>query len=496
MDPAREAVAVARGAGANLIGMLARLLRPLFLFAAASLYGSTTFGVYMLAWAFVDVGAKAGTFGLDKGLMRLLPIAQSALERERVLAAAVRGTALGASALTLALVAAAPTLARFYHLPELHQVVAIVAPAVAASALVTTLTSALMAVHVLRGQVLVKGLGDPLLLLVFAVAFRFVFGRAPWVLALAHGAAQAALVVVALFVYGRTFSLSRTLLAPAGPAARADLWRFSLPMWASDGLAVVQSRADLLVLARLLPQPALVGMYAVAKQIANVVSVVRFAFDPIFWPRVARLSRSGDRAGLSASYRLVARWVALLALPLALVLGFYGPDIGRLVGRDYRGPLAVFVLLVIGQLANAVFGLAGHLMAMAGRPRVVVLGYAGGALVTVALAALLVPPLGLAGAAAASACAYLGVMGYQVVQTWRVHRVSPLSRGLGKLLVAAAAMAVVLGLGGGRGVLPGVLTISIGLGLYLIVQAVLGFEPEDRELFDGVRRRLWREAAS
>ncbi len=176
------------------------------------------------------------------------------------------------------------------------------------------------------------------------------------------------------------------------------------------------------------------------------------------------LQRADGMPGLRATYRLVARWVALLALPTAAVLGRFGPDLGRLVGRDYRGPLAVFVLLCIGQLFNSVFGLAGHLMAMAGRPRIVVMGYAIGIALTVFLTVAMVPPLGIAGAALASAISFAAVMSYQVLQAWRAYGVSPFSPKLGKVALSSVAMVAALVVAGQLA--PAAVAISGSLMLY------------------------------
>jgi O-antigen/teichoic acid export membrane protein len=480
---ADDAAAVARGAGVNLVGMLARLLHPLFLFVAAGLYGSTSFGVYMLAWAVIDVCGKAATFGVDKGVMRFLPIADNV---DALLSSCLRIAIVGAGASSLLLMIAAGPIARFYRIPEIREVMMLLAPTVTTTAVVTTLITALMAAQIMRGQILVRGILEPLVVTVACVGFRFAFGRAAWALALSQVLAGICAVAAASVLFARRFSLRRTVAGIFRTRSARGLVRFSLPMWASDGLAALQSRADLLTFARLLPDPRAVGMYAVAKQIANVVNVVRFSFDPVFWPRVSAFAQRGDRAALEAVYRLVARWVAWLALPAALVLARFGPDIGHLVGRDYRGPLAVFGLLCVGQLFNAVFGLAGHLMAMAGRPSVVVWGYAWGTLLMVALAAVLTPRWGMTGAAAASALSYVAVMSYQVVLAWRVHAVSPLSAGFGKVLVAAAVMALAV-LVAAR-VLGPALAVAAGFVLYAAVYWLLGPAPEDLALWARVRR--------
>jgi O-antigen/teichoic acid export membrane protein len=405
----------------------------------------------------------------------------------------LRVTVIGAGTLSLVLALAAGPIASFYHIPEIRGVVLLLSPTVTTTAIVTTLTTALMAAQIMRGQILVRGILEPLLLTIASVGFRFGLGRAAWALALAQCVAGSIAVGAALAIYGKRFSLRRTLGQMFRARAPRGLLRFSVPMWASDGLAALQSRADLLTFARLLPDPGAVGMYAVAKQIANVVNVVRFSFDPVFWPRVSALARKGDRSALEDVYRLVARWVAWLAVPTAVVLARFGPDIGRLVGREYRGPYAVFVLLCLGQLFNAVFGLAGHLMAMAGRPSVVVWGYACGTILLVALALLFVPRWGMSGAAAASALSYVAVMSYQVVEAWRAHSVSPLSKGLGKVLMSAAAMSLALALVGR--LLAPALAIGGAFVLYAGIYRLLGPTPDDVALWLRVRRRLPGRAA-
>jgi O-antigen/teichoic acid export membrane protein len=331
------------------------------------------------------------------------------------------------------------------------------------------------------------------LLSISAVTLRFTLGRSPWVLALAHGVSQAGCIAGALWLYGRTFSLGRTARAALSERGPRGLWPFALPMLASDGLAVAQSRVDLLALARLVSLPATIGMYAVAKQIANVVNVVRFSFDPVFWPRVAALSRAGDREGLAATYRLVARWVALLALPAAIAIGRLGPDFGRLIGKGYHGPLSVFLLLALGQAANAIFGLAGHLMAMAGRPRIVVYGYLVGIALTIALSAALVPRLGIAGAAGASALAYVLVTSYQVLQVLRAHGISPLSPGLYKVALCGAVMAFVLAVL--SPLIQPIWALVVAVTLYFAAFRLVGPEPEDFALFARFRRKAARDSA-
>jgi O-antigen/teichoic acid export membrane protein len=364
-------------------------------------------------------------------------------------------------------------------MPELRAIVLLLAPAVFATGVVTALTSALMACHILRGQVLVRIL-DPLALLGFAAVCRVGLGAAPWVLALAHALAQVVIVLAALAAFGRRFALGRTVRWALAPGSDRTLMRFSVPMWAADGLAALESRADLLTLGRVLPDPVVIGMYALAKQMAGVVSVVRFAFDPVFWPRVATLAERGDRAALGAMYRLVARWVAVLALPLALVLAQLGPSLVRVFGHEYHGPLLVFVFLTAGQLANAVFGLAGHLMAMSGRPRLVAWGYALGVLATAFGVFALVPPLGVSGAALASALAYGAVMSYQVVRVWRVYGIVPVSLGLSKPVVAAVPMAALMSACVRVG--HPVAAVAAGMVVYWVALGLLGPEPEDRAL--------------
>lgn len=100
--------------------------------------------------------------------------------------------------------------------------------------------------------------------------------------------------------------------------------------------------------------------------------------------------------------------VIALSLPVALGLIVFGkPILATVFGPEYAAGALALAILCVGQLLNAGFGSVGNILNMTGHERDTVLGVAIGAISNVALNLLLIPPLGIDGAAIAIAMSLL-----------------------------------------------------------------------------------------
>jgi O-antigen/teichoic acid export membrane protein len=106
-----------------------------------------------------------------------------------------------------------------------------------------------------------------------------------------------------------------------------------------------------------------------------------------------RLATSGSRAALGTTALLVAG-IVVFAEPLLLV---FGPE--------FRAGSTALVILAAGQLVNAFTGSVGALLVMTGHERDVAAGLAVGVATGIVLDLLLIPGLGITGAAIGGAAA-------------------------------------------------------------------------------------------
>jgi O-antigen/teichoic acid export membrane protein len=116
---------------------------------------------------------------------------------------------------------------------------------------------------------------------------------------------------------------------------------------------------------------------------------------------------SGDRKRLTEflahSIRLTF-WPSLAAIVLILALG---EPLLLLFGRSFVSGYYLMFIIAIGMLARASVGPAERLLNMLGERRACALVYAGSFSINLGLSVLLLPRIGLAGAAVASAVALI-----------------------------------------------------------------------------------------
>ncbi len=171
-----------------------------------------------------------------------------------------------------------------------------------------------------------------------------------------------------------------------------------------SGAAVVNSQTGVVLLGALNgPEPA--GLYAVAQRSALLIGFPLLAVNTALAPTAARLWSSGETAGLQRLVTLSARAALGGALPIALVFILFGSALlSFMLGAPFAASGAPLAILSIGQVVNAATGSVTTLLVMTGNQSRAAVGIAAGALLNVGVALVLIPPLGVAGAAIAAAC--------------------------------------------------------------------------------------------
>jgi O-antigen/teichoic acid export membrane protein len=195
---------------------------------------------------------------------------------------------------------------------------------------------------------------------------------------------------------------------PPQPEYETRAWLVSLvPLALTAGLGVINAQADILVLGLFRPSED-VGVYKVAAQAAMLIAFGLQAVNMVIMPYIARLYAEGDQRRLQRLVTQSARAILALALPLVLAFVFFGDAILNLAfGPEYTRGHTALMLLSLGQLVNAGMGSVGVLLNMTGHEHDTLRGVAVAALANLILNFLLIPPFGLVGAAAATACTFV-----------------------------------------------------------------------------------------
>jgi O-antigen/teichoic acid export membrane protein len=255
--------------------------------------------------------------------------------------------------------------------------------------------------RVVRGQ-LPEYLIRPFLIIVGVVVLHF---DAPHLLTPTTAlAANVAGVAVA-------FAVGAVLLAKALPSAlrsaRAsfatrDWLRASLPMMLISGVWLANSYVATLAVGAFSGARA-AGIYNVDQKGAELIVILLFATNMPLGPAVARLHTNDDIAGLEHVTERMARATLLVSIPVAAAFIAFPEVYLGVFGSDFLSGATALIILALGQLVNAMAGPSGYVMLMTGHERMAMRGVAAGLVANLALAAALVPELGVTGGAIAFA---------------------------------------------------------------------------------------------
>ncbi len=224
----------------------------------------------------------------------------------------------------------------------------------------------------------------------------------------------AAKALVGIAVLGVLWRGGR-LAAPSWPALRAEV-PFVATIGLTNLIGLLNYRVGLFVVERMLDLSA-TGVYSIAVMVAELLWFVSSSLTQAAYGRIG----SPDRAQAAATtVRAVHVSLAALLLAAPLLWVVARALVPWLLGPAYGASLPLLALLLPGVL---VFGAGSALSAYftnhVGRPRVPAQVATMSLLLNGALAAVLVPLLGMAGAALAASCSYTLAVG---VLAWRFAR--------------------------------------------------------------------------
>jgi O-antigen/teichoic acid export membrane protein len=182
--------------------------------------------------------------------------------------------------------------------------------------------------------------------------------------------------------------------------------------------AALNAQLDQLVLSQTVP-PADLGRYAVAVALTSLPIPLVSAIGNVAFPRLA--SQRNVNGGTQRLLRLaVLGSVALAAcilVPLAAVAYWVIPLV---FGAAYRGAVPLLWILTPGAIFLACGQVVGDLLRGRNRPIFVAWAQGLAALFTIILLLILLPVIGVSGAAVASTVAYGVALGVMLRSLWRM----------------------------------------------------------------------------
>ncbi|CUR55117.1 conserved membrane hypothetical protein [metagenome] len=279
-----------------------------------------------------------------------------------------------------------------------------------------------------------------------------------------------------------------------GRAMYGRIFRFSLPRVLASGLDQTITWLDV-ILVGIIAGPTAAGVYGSVSRFVNAGVVVATAFRIVVAPRFSALLSEGKPAEVGRLYAVTARWILLFGAPAYIILATFAPTVLGWLGAGFSDGVASMIVLCFGSIVVLSAGNVQSLLLMSGRSAASAQNKAIVVAFNVAGNLLLVPLVGIIGAASVWAAS---MVLDTALAAWQVRRSTGLSLEFGSiayvatvvtLCVAVPAVAVALVLGQGTWQL--IVAVVLG-GMVLLGYAFL----DRRRLELGELRHIRRPTAT
>lgn len=184
---------------------------------------------------------------------------------------------------------------------------------------------------------------------------------------------------------------------------KADWLRAIIPFSLIFGLQMIRENTDILMLGYW-HEDSDVGLYRVALSISTLVIFCLMALYLVAQPYIVSTFTVGDRQRLQKIVRLIATASVLSSLAVTSVIWLEGEFVIQLLyGHAFEEAHTPLVILAVGSIFHACFGMGGGVLSMTGNERDVLWTSTISIALNVIGNALLIPTYGTIGAATATA---------------------------------------------------------------------------------------------
>lgn len=384
--------------------------------------GRVDFGAITVGMTVMTIAATVVLIGLHTGVARYLPRVETDKERNGIIVSAVQ------IVLPLSLIAAAGVILSAEQISRLVLNDSSLSWLIILFAIGIPFNSVFkLAVGVSRGResvlprVFLQNIGYPALRFVLLVAI-VLLGLGLSGVAVATVGGYVIIAAISLWYIWNSLIDFRT---SGYERFHRELLSFSLPLLVTAAMLLILSKIDVLLIGYF-TDPGLVGDYNAAYSLATLLLVVLRSFQFLFMPKISGLHSEGEYSLMDGIYSVVSKWVFIISLPpFALFMLFPKEVITLSFGIDYVRGWEPLMILAMGFVVHTALGPNGTTLTSIGKTRQIMYDNIFAAVVNVVLNILLIPRLGILGAAIATAVSYISVNLLYSTQLYRSVSILP-----------------------------------------------------------------------
>jgi len=227
---------------------------------------------------------------------------------------------------------------------------------------------------------------------------------------------------------------------------RRRIGEYAVPLTATRAASVLDSRVDKVLIGFFLT-PASVGFYTIAAQLVEFVTILSSALGFTLSPTLGTTVAGGNRQKASRLFEETLTYSLLVYVPLGAGLALVAnPLIELLFGAEYLDAVPVLRLFGAYVVFRSITKLTSNALNFLGRAREIAVAKGITAVLNVGLNVLLIPTLGIVGAALAMVCTFGGYTAttLYIMQDELNLRAGYLATRVGKILLITGTMSLVV----------------------------------------------------
>lgn len=188
-----------------------------------------------------------------------------------------------------------------------------------------------------------------------------------------------------------------------------------------------------------------IGIYMSALVISQSLIFIGTAFEYIFLPVVSELFAGKKMVDLKIIFKSASKWMVLVILPILLFIIVFPKEIITLLyGVEYSEGFLALVILSFGISMNAFTGLTGNMLVGGGYTKLNLVTTIIGAIVNISLDVLLIPILGIIGAAIATSASYTASNIFSLLFVYKTSKMHPYNMSYLKMILVSVGVLIII----------------------------------------------------
>lgn len=223
-----------------------------------------------------------------------------------------------------------------------------------------------------------------------------------------------------------------------------ELLLFSIPLFAHSVLDSMILWLDTVAIG-FFKMSADVGLYNAALPLANMLLNLLTAASFLYVPVISRLYARNQIEEIKRSYIVINKWIFAATLPIFLIFVLFPEaSLNIVFGTRYSGAATSLQILAFGFFIHNILAFSGYTLLGIGDTKFLMFSGIIAVIISIVLNIILVPILGIVGAATATAAARIGMGFLWLIRFYNLYKSMPFTRNYLKPALCSIAIALLI----------------------------------------------------